>query len=82
MEITSGWLQYAQTGRQTDGLMGRWTERQKYRETDAGWSYLVPRAIDRLVSMDTGLKQHKSNLLLGHEYTFVCMYRSDTTVCV
>lgn len=34
--------------------------------------FLSPRAMDRLVSMDTGLKQHKTILLLRHAY--VCVY--------
>lgn len=73
MEILCDRLQHAQTGWQTDGLMGRWTNRQKNSKTDADWSFPVPRAMDRLVSMDTGLNQHKTMLLLAHTHTRVCV---------
>ncbi len=36
--------------------------------------------MDRLVSMDTGLKQHKTILLLGHAY--VCVNVSGVWVCI
>lgn len=59
--------------------MGRWTDRQKYSKTDADWSFPVPRAMDRLVSMDTGLNQHKAMLLLAH--THVCVLLKRIYVC-
>lgn len=77
MEILCDRLQRAQTGWQADGLMGRWTNRQKYSKTDADWSFPVPRVMDRLVSMDTGLNQHKTMLLLAHTRVCVCVVKED-----
>lgn len=69
--------------RQTDGQTVWWVDgevdTEMYSETDAGWSFLLPWAMDRLVSMDTGLKQHKTILLLRHVWVFECVW---TCACV
>lgn len=64
--------------RQTDGQTVWWVDgevdTEMYSKTDAGWSFLLPWAMDRLVSMDTGLKQHKTILLLRHVWVFQCVW--------